>query len=465
MDYDVVLHQDDKESGIACLSTICLYYGIKNMSMSILRNFVQLDEEGNDILILGRVAEKLHFNVNICDLKFEQLIFKDEIYPVIAQTVKDGMYSHYVVVFKITKERIIVGDPSNGLMEMKWKDFKKIYTGKIIILKPSVNFTETKKYSNKYKFLIDMLLENKKEFLVLGFFTTAISGVSAISTQFYSYLLDTIVPQNSISLLIKAILGICGILLLTVELNLIKQKLLIKFNKKLDKDLVIKIYDRITNLPMSYFNSRTSGDINVRYHDGEQLRNFILSITLSIVADIGYAIWAVTVIFSISWQVLVIALLMEEIMILIQTYFKIKMEKQTRNFAQASSNLDSFVVESFNASETVKSFSAEKKMEDEMRSKFNEFQDNKYQGVLQTEVQNNLINVVNNMGNIFMLGILGVLVMSKSMTIGELVKVYMCVTYLYQPINYFILMKNQFVEVSAALERLDEIFNLRTENE
>ena len=141
------------------------------------------------------------------------------------------------------------------------------------------------------------------------------------------------------------------------------------------------------------------------------------------------------------------------------------MEQQNRELFKSSTELDNFVVESFNASETVKTYTAEKVMENEMQTRFKKFQDKKYQNTLQNEVQNSFVSVISNIGNIFMLGIMGIYVMAGSMTVGELVKAYMYVNYLFQPINYIMGMKKEMIEITSVLERLDDVFNTYTEEE
>ena len=370
-----------------------------------------------------------------------------------------------MVLFEAKEKKIILGDPANGLIEMKWEEFEKIWTKNIILLKPTENFKETKKYKRNYKYLISLIYQFKKDLIIMGIFTAIISGISAITTQFYSYLLDHIVPENSLGLLVKALMAMTGIFILTVQLNLMKQKFSIKINKKLDKELVVKIYSRITNLPMSFFSSRTNGDISARYHDGDQLRSVITGFSLSFIADFGYAAWAAILVFSLNWQMCVIAIIMEELMILIQAYSRKRMEQQNRELFKSSTELDNFVVESFNASETVKTYTAEKVMENEMQTRFKKFQDKKYQNTLQNEVQNSFVSVISNIGNIFMLGIMGIYVMAGSMTVGELVKAYMYVNYLFQPINYIMGMKKEMIEITSVLERLDDVFNTYTEEE
>lgn len=348
---------------------------------------------------------------------------------------------------------------------MNWEDFDKIWTKRILTLSPTENFKETKKYKRNYKTIINLIFQFKKELIIMAIFTAVISGVSAITTQFYSYLIDNIVPNNNLELLLKSILVICGVLLLTVQLNLMKQKFSIKFNKALDKELIIKIYNRITNLPMNFFSSRTSGDINARYQDGDQLRSVITGFSLDFIADFGYALWALVLLLTTNWQMCVIALVMEEIMIFVQIVYKKKSEQQTREVMQTSTELDSFVIASFSASETVKNYNSEKLMEEGMQKRFKKYQEKKYKNEMLSEVESNLVSTISNIGNIFMLGILGLFVMNGNITIGELVKCYMYVSYLFAPISYIMGMKEELNQTTATLERLDDVFQTTTEEE
>lgn len=348
---------------------------------------------------------------------------------------------------------------------MSWKDFDKIWTKRIITLSPTENFEETKKYKRNYKTIINLILQFKKELIIMAIFTAVISGVSAITTQFYSYLIDNIVPNNNLELLVKSILVVCGVFLLTVQLNLMKQKFSIKFNKALDKELIIKIYNRITNLPMSFFSSRTSGDINARYQDGDQLRSVVTRFSLDFIADFGYALWALVLLLTTNWQMCVIALVMEELMILVQIIYKKKLEQQTREVMQTSTELDSFVIASFSASETVKNYNSEKLMEQGMQKRFEKYQEKKYSNEMSSEVESNLVSTINNIGNIFMLGILGLFTMNGNITVGELVKCYMYVSYLFGPISYIMGIKEELNQTTATLERLDDVFQTTTEEE
>ena len=424
MKYKIVLQPDETNCGVACLSMICAYYGIKNMSLSIIRNFAQTDREGNSIYSITKAAEKLNMKSKAYACTKEDLLSDRVKYPMIVHTLVQGLYNHYQVLFEANEKRVTLGDPANGLVTLTWNEFDKIWTKKIIMFWPTENFHENVKYKRSNKMLFSLIWKFKKELIITTIITAVISGISAISAYFYAYLMDTIIPDYNLSLLIKAIFVVCGIFLITAQLNLFKQKFSISFNKKLDKELIIKIYDRITNLPMSYFSMRTTGDIASRYQDGDALRSIITGFSLDFLTDFAYAIWALVLLLTTNWQMCVIAIVIEELTLIIQYFFKKKMELQSKELMQAGSDVDSFVTSSFSASETVKNYNSEKLMEEGMEHRYKKYQEKNYDNLMLSEVQSNLVSTINNVGNIFMLGILGLFVMNGNITAGDLVKVY-----------------------------------------
>lgn len=45
--------------------------------------------------------------------------------------------SHFVVVFRITKKYVIVGDPAKDIERISIDDFYKKFTGAMLLLKPN----------------------------------------------------------------------------------------------------------------------------------------------------------------------------------------------------------------------------------------------------------------------------------------------------------------------------------------
>lgn len=348
---------------------------------------------------------------------------------------------------------------------MLWEEFEKIWTNKAIVLTPTENFMENKKYKRNYKFLINLIVKYKKQLIVMAIMTGIISGISMISTWFYSFLIDSILPENKIQIMFLAIGGIVGIFLLTVELNVMKEKFSIKLNKSLDKELILNIYNRITNLPMTFYAMRTTGDIQARYSDGDSLRSTITGVSIDIIMDIGYAIWSLILVLGISWQMFVIAVVMEELMYLAQKYYQKRIENQMKEEMKKATDVESFVMASFDANETIKNFNSEHLIEKRMQERYKLYQDVKYKNEVDIQMQSEVVGAIGNIGSIFMLGILGILVMDGSITVGQLVTAYMYVNYIFTPMTKLTGMRDEFAQISATLERLDDVFRTSTEEE
>ena len=113
MRYKVVRQPDEMACGIACLSTICAFYGIKNVSLSIIRNFAQTDRDGNTIYSLIKAAEKLNLEAKAFKCNEKTLLSNKVSYPMIVHTLVEGIYNHYMVLFEVNNKRVILGDPAN----------------------------------------------------------------------------------------------------------------------------------------------------------------------------------------------------------------------------------------------------------------------------------------------------------------------------------------------------------------
>lgn len=466
MGYKIVRQPDEMNCGVACLSMICAYYGVDKMSLAIIREFAKTDRDGNSMYSLKIAAEKLHLKSKAYNASKEDVLNKELKLPAIIHTMLDGKYQHYMVLFEANSKNVILGDPANGQVTMKWDNFLKIWTGEAMIFEPTENFMENKKYKRNYKMIFSLIFKHKKYLISLSLISALISAISIVTSRFYSYLVDSIIPDNNLKLLLQLILVTIGIYIFIVVINWTKLKITIKFNKSLDKELIINIYNRITNLPMSFFASRTPGDLSSRFSDGDDLRSVVTGFSLDFIIDFVYAIVALaTIIINHSWQIAIIALIMEELVILFERAFRNKMMEQSKAAIKANTDVYSFANATFSASETIKNYNSEKLIEKNMAQKYKVYQDTSYKNQIFSQAQSSLISTISQISNLFMLAFLGILVMQGQISVGNLMYLYTLVTYLYGPIDYLVNIQEELYSVNAVLERLDDVFRTTTEEE
>ncbi len=467
MKYKIVRQPDEMNCGVACLSMICAYYGIDNMSLAVIREFAQTDREGNSMYSLKLAAEKLHLDAEGYDEVEKEDLLSDELkYPLIIHTVVDGLYLHYMVLFEANEKGVVLGDPANGQVEMSWDNFLRIWTHQVMQLTPTENFSENKKYRKNYKFIFSLIKKYKKYLIELFIISAIVSAISVVAAKFYSRLVDSVIPTNNLLLLGQLLLLTSGIYIFTVGINWLKLKVTIKFNKYLDKELIINIYNRMTDLPMNFFASRTAGDLSTRFSDGDAIRSVITNFTFDFVIDFVYAIVAiVTLIINHSWQLVVLTILMLEIVVLIQTLFKKKLSEISKKTIKANTDVYSYANASFMGHETIKSYNSENLVENTMAQKYRTYQDNAYSGSKFSQAQSDLSSTIIKITGLFMLSILAILAMRGEISTGNLMYLYTLVGYISAPVGYIISLQEQKYEIDAALERLDDVFRSTTEKD
>ena len=198
MKYKIVKQPDEMNCGVACLSMICAYYGMENMSLAVIREFAKTDREGNSMYSLKVAAMKLHMDSEAYKATKEDLLNKEVKLPAIIHTVVDGLYQHYMVLFEVNSKNVVLGDPAVGQITMKWENFMNIWTGEIMNFEPTENFKENKKYKRNYKFVFDLIFKYKKYLFELLIISAIISAISIVTARFYSYLVDTIIPNSNL---------------------------------------------------------------------------------------------------------------------------------------------------------------------------------------------------------------------------------------------------------------------------
>lgn len=105
------------DCGAACLQMVAKYYG-KDYDLPMLSNLLDLNSKGASLLGMSEAAQSIGFNTLSVRVTLEELREK-ELLPCIAHWRK----KHFIVVYKVTEDKIFVADPANGLLEYPTDEF------------------------------------------------------------------------------------------------------------------------------------------------------------------------------------------------------------------------------------------------------------------------------------------------------------------------------------------------------
>lgn len=116
--------------GLAALAMVMHAHGMPGDYDELKRRH-QLLPRGMTILQMRELAESLGFATDVVELDLSEIGAED--LPAIALWHE----SHYVVVFRIGKSTLIVGDPAVGLIKMSRARFGKVWSGRMLRLVPT----------------------------------------------------------------------------------------------------------------------------------------------------------------------------------------------------------------------------------------------------------------------------------------------------------------------------------------
>lgn len=459
--YYCVKQHDITDCGAACLTTISKQYGFST-SITKIREIAGTDKLGTNVLGVIKAAETLGFTAK--GVKGDKDAFFSEFpLPCIAHVIVDGTLVHYVVVHKISRKEILIADPGKGLIKYKPDDFFKIWTGVLILMVPSAAFQKGKETKGLFSRFFGLLSPQRK-LLVNIFFTSLIYTLLGILGSFYfKFLLDDILQYNLEKTLTVISIGILLLYLFQTLLSYFRSYLVLYLSQKIDIPLILGYYQHVLGLPMNFFGTRKVGEIISRFMDASKVRDAISGAALTIMIDTLMAAAGAIILYLQNSTLFLIALIIAIIYGIIVFTFNKPVKKINQQQMEQNAQLTSYLVESLNGIETVKTFKAEDDASLQTENKFIKLLRLIFKGGILNNVRGSITNFTALAGGVLILWIGASNVLHGNMSIGQLITFNALLAYFLDPIKNLINLQPMLQTAIVASDRLGEIFDLELE--
>ncbi|MDC0800704.1 peptidase domain-containing ABC transporter [Clostridium paraputrificum] len=460
--YYCVKQHDAKDCGAACLVTIAKQYRL-NIPISKVRNIAGTDKQGTSVYGIVKAAENIGFTAKGVKAIKKEDIFSEFPKPAIAHVIIDGILLHYVVIHKVTKEEIIIADPSKGIVRYKPKDFFNIWTGVLILMVPAQTFQkgdQTKGLFQRFWGLIKV----QKSLLVNVFISSMLITLLGIVGSFYfKFLLDDILPNNLNNSLFAISIAMIILAIFKIVTEFFRSLLLLHMSQNIDIPLLLGYYNHVIDLPMNFFGTRKVGEIISRFNDAGKIRDAIGSATLTLMIDVVMAIIGGGILYVQSHKLFVTCFIPILLYLILVFSFKKSLEDVNRTVMEDNSILTSYLVESIEGIETVKAFNGERKVNLETEKKFIKFIKSVFKYGYVNNMQGSLKGLVKGTFGICILWLGAYLALKGEITIGTLISFNALLAYFIEPIERVINLQPQLQSAMVAADRLGEILDLDKE--
>ena len=460
---------DITDCGAACLAMIASYFG-KELSITEIRNEAGTDIQGTNLNGLIIAAKK--YGLKALGVKGT----KDAITPElntpfivhlhIENKESDDWIDHYVIVRKIYKNKIKLWnpDPLEGKQMITYDTFFKWWTGYAIFLEPDISFKKNKKESLLLKF-IPLFIPYKKIF-VFSFLASIILLCFGLFLSFLNkYIFDEVIFSKAFFSLNTLCVGALVITIIQGLIEGIRKTILSHFSYKSDLQLHFSYLTHIFKLPLSFFESRKTGEILSRLSDLGKVKETLSSVVLSGIMDIVMLIISGPVLFFINARLFIISLLTIVFLAVISIiYARIYRNFYSKSMSQ-NAEVQSYLYESLNGVATVKALNAEEIVNTEYEKKKMTAVNTSWTLNRYGISQGLLSGLVNGISGILVFWIGCSSIMGGTMSFGTLITFNSLLGYFTGPLFRLIGIQNQVQEALVAAERVGEVLKLEKEKD
>ena len=266
-----VIQEEISDCGVCCLESIIKYYG-GYVPLEKLRLDTFTDSNGTNAYELIKTIEKYGF-ISYAEKCDDITNIKT---PVIAHMKLENGYYHFIVVYKIIKNKVLVMDPSYGLKKIDLSYFNNIFNKVIIHIIPTGNIELYKNSHFIENFIYKYVRDNKLSFIfitIISFFILLLSLLENIEVS--------LINKQSKYILLFVIVICINNILIYIKNKLILNKS-ISFNNKLTNRFVFHLF----KLPLNYLKLKEKGEMSLRFSELNEISGILVHYLIELVFNI-----------------------------------------------------------------------------------------------------------------------------------------------------------------------------------
>src|SRR3569833_3059632 len=445
---------EEMDSGAACLAMSCKHYGI-GMTLGKLRELANVTTQGATLDSLARTGESIGFTTRGVQCTFDTL--RGFELPVIVHW--EGY--HYVVVYGTSANQVWVADPAVGFRKMSVEEIERGWSGTCLTFTLRQDVVQVTASRSPWVRFARYLLPYKKILLHLFMATFVIQILGIVPPMIIQNILDGVIVHQNVNLLHLLIAGLIISTLFTQLTATIRATLANFMVRKLDFTMMSQFMRHTLSLPYSFFSKRKTGDIFARFQENQTIRAFLTESTISTVLNLLMIIiyFSVLILYNVKLTLLLIAFVIPILGLTVLVTPRVK--RNAREVFGATTDAKSYLMESLGGAETVKGIGRPVRLKWETKyAKAREVQFRAQSFNIAVGFCGQLLNAATTI-SILWAG--ASLVLSRELTIGQLIAFNALMGSVLAPLMGLVGLWSLLNDASVAMERLGDVLDLEPE--
>lgn len=419
MKYQLVLQHSEEDCGAACLASIAKHYR-RIFTINRVREAVGTGQLGTTLLGLRRGAEALGFNARSVRASNEIL---DRINEAPLPAIIHWKGQHWVILYGKKGKKYIVADPAANIRYVSRRELREAWSDWVmLLLEPDTArfFTQPNDKIEGIGRFFRRVLPYKNIFLEASACALVVGLLSLTFPFLIQILTDDVLRSGNTKLLMSVMIGVAVINIVQSGLRLVQYNLIAHFAQRLELSFILEFCRKILNLPLTYYESRRSGEIVSRLQDIQDINQLIAQVVVSLPSQFFIALVSFGFMLFYSARLTVAAVIIAAIMSASTFIFLPALQQKIRSVLVLDAENQGILVETFKGALTLKTTAAAPQFWEEFQGKFGRLANQKF-STIQIGIINNVFSgLVSSIGGVALLGIGSFLVVDKEISIGQL---------------------------------------------
>ena len=354
---------DEMDCGAASLGMVCRHFGRK-VSLARIRQLCHTATDGTSLKALCRAASELGLAARALKVSLRNL----PLMPLPAIVHWEG--NHWMVLYDVNPQFVRVADPALGLRKIPRKEFEQNWSGYAALFDYTTAFDNAPESKASLAWVVPFVSKFKKILLQVLALAVAITFLELLFPVFTEMVVDKVIVERDVGLLGTILLGM-GAVLVFIQLATLAQEYLLAFAAvRLDTAILDFLSRKMLSLPMSYFTSRRTGDIQRRLDGARQVRQFAVGNGIGALLALVQLIGSMTLMLLYSPS-LMFAFLATTPLYAALMYFSVKVLRPLfASVEESQGKYSSHQIDAIKGIEAVKAASAEAVFRDAMLNEF-----------------------------------------------------------------------------------------------
>ena len=457
---------DQMDCGPTCLRIVAKFYGL-NFNLQTLRNYSEVNKDGVSLLGISNAAEKIGFRTT------GALIEASEIKNVNLPIIIHWGQKHFVVLYKIKNNKYYISDPAKSLISYHEKDFLKYWIGNkatnqgiALLLNPTQKLFEQENETSsevKWSMVLGYLSAHKKLVIQLILGLTVGSLLLLIAPFLTQSIVDIGINTKNLSFIYIIMIAQIMLIFGRTSIDFIRAWILLHLSTRVNVAILTDFLIKLMKLPISYFDTKMTGDLMQRMNDQHRIEDFLTGSALNSLFSIFNLI-----IFSIALASFDITIFLVVIgtsilyFLWVILFLKRRRILNYKSFEVSSKNQSS-LIQLINGMQEIKLNNYEK----QKRWEWEHIQARLFKINIKTlslsQIQQGGATCINELSNVFVTLLSAKAVIDGHITLGGMVAVQYIIGQLNNPIQQFINFSQSYQDAKISLERLNEIYQIPDE--